>query len=168
MLQWSLLVNFYMSEFNQIVLVAIPFLAYILTVFGRKYLFVRKNIAEVSAFIENICLYQIDEIWSPEIQLEYSFYIKGSKYKGKDFISMDKFFGKSHFLLTNQRNFPILSSHEGQYIGGEHIEHYLLQKKNEIIIEYHQNNPFENRIYKQEESHNLLFEHAKVNFPWVY
>ena len=157
-----------MSEFNQVFIIVIPFLAYALSYFGRKFLFVKKNITQVYAMIDKIQVHQIDNIWLPEVQVTYSFYAEGIQYTGKDFIRMDQFLGASYFLLTNQNGLPVVSSAEGQYIGEECIEHYLLEKNAEIYIEYYQKKPFENRIYKkQEESGDLLFTNKLLNFPWV-
>ena len=156
-----------MTDLNQILIVLIPVAAYFISLLGRKYLFLKKHVRKTLALIDKIRLHRMDDIWSPEIQIEYSFYLEGNRYTGNDFIRMDRLLGESNFLLADQKGFPVLNSGEGQYVGEEHIEHHLLQKQKEIVIGYYERNPFESRIHKMEEPRSGHFSDIKTGFPWV-
>lgn len=131
--------------------------------------FRHKHYVKTLAQIERIQFQRIDDLWSPEVQVDYSFTLKNYEYLGSGYMCLDQLLGDTYFLLATRKGLPVLNSHEGQYISEEHIEHYLLSKKDAIMVKYNQDNPLENKIhYKGEVQNGRLFQNTKIDFPWTH
>ena len=133
---------------------------------GRRWLFTKRHINITFANIDMVKLQCIDDLYSPEVLVEYSFSSNaGKKYVGTDYLRIDSFLKDLLIIITQEKGLPALSSTEGKYVGEELIEHYLLSHKRSILIEYYTKNPSENRAYRSSLANEKLF-YSTPSFPW--
>ncbi len=134
---------------SQIMVIFCTFFAiYLIYLAGKRFFFHQKNAFRTLADIEKIAVHSIDYLWSPEINIDYSFKYNNKKYGGNDFSRIDDLIDDSYFLLTDQNNLPTLNTLKGKFVGEESIEHYLMSSCKSLLIEFNYKNPNENRIYK--------------------
>ena len=156
-----------MLDSDHIIYLGVVLALYIAYKTGRKRLFTRKHTNITFANVEWIKLQCIDELYSPEVLIEYSFFSDaGKKFTGKDYLRIDTFLEDSLLVLNEERGMPVLSTNEGKYTGEEVIEHYLLSHKRSILVEYYTKNPSENRIYHPGPT-QAETSWKRPSFPWM-
>jgi len=142
------------------------FIVIVITIIYKKYFFQEKNAIQINAQINKIKIHQIDNIWSPELEIFYSFYYNENIFENKNFLSIDYFLEDEQFLLINRNQVPILLLSDKELKGEEHIETYILSLSNIITIEFNLENPSQSRIYKKPIKKSL-FQEIDITFPWL-
>ena len=132
----------------------------------RRFFFGGKNIRQVVATVEAIHFFQLDGLWSPEIELFYTFFHNEKAYSGSDFIRIDDLVHDDSLLLSNHQGFLSLSTSEITLVGEEYVESYLMQAMPYIDIEYNSKNPEESRLLNPDNEKRQLLQNFSIDFPW--
>lgn len=125
----------------------------------------RENIFR-SAHIEKIELIRIGGLWSPEVNIEYNFRYGKKLHQGEDYVRIDSLLTGKEFFLDDRNGFPALLTKDGEFIGEEHIETYLLQHTKELTCIFSAFALPHSRIYKGDKRKKTLFQNISIEFPW--
>ncbi len=134
-------------------------------IFARQFLESGRENIYRSGRIEKIELIKVGEVWSPEVNIEYQFRYGSRMYQGEDYIRIDHLI-QGHLLLEDRHGFPALFTDDGEFIGEEHIETYILKQTEEIPVVFSAFTLPGSRIYKGNKARKTLFQNISIEFPW--
>lgn len=119
------------------------------------------------AKIEKISIRQIGRIWSPELWINYSFIFNNKIYPGEGFLRIDRLLPHYQLLLFDRNGYPVLRTEQGEFVGEEHIETFVLQQNSEVQIEFNVKTLPESEIYRFQPENKTLFQNFDIKFPWT-
>ena len=134
--------------------------------FARKRLFGGRSMIVLYARIDKIHITKLGGIYSPEVLVDYHFYYLSERYTGSDFIRLDLLAPGKDLLLSDRNGFPVLSDNSREYTGEEHIEMYILEHTQQVLVEFHVSSLPLSRIHKEQEEKKTLFQNVSIDFPW--
>jgi len=150
--------------------IVILILVYLFLGFEGNILLKNKNKVIQKAKITQIQLQQIGRIWAPEILITYQFSYNRKTYQGEDFFRIDKLLPDWEILLFDRNTYPVLRTENGEFTGEEHIETFILDQTQDILVEFCTHTLPESKIYiasEDDKNKKTLFQNLDIKFPWT-